>query len=390
MAADPSWLLRCFPPPRQLLVAVDHVRQLIELLDDAAATVDVLDDSRADERRAWRWRLEESLEQLYGELAKVAMAGWPVDPLDDELYSEGAELIANAWHGWPTETLDALLLASATAADWAHYSISLFGGEGPFAPRAPEPVPEDELSEMRRMITAVYDTVASAATSFDAVLLSGAAATKAVIALSAVDTDVDRRGTGERAGKPETTPIKAGETFGQLLETDPETHASWELARVQLSVFAKAMQEAMQGVSGELAARHFAPPESIEDWEHLAGIIGIPWERIQSGKWTAREVFDCAKWWADRKKIEVKLTESAKRELLTEWASPTDARNKFCFEQWEHHHATLKEIRVSVAKRPEWEPLADERSVRGPINAWAKKIGATVTRRRAGRRPAAS
>jgi hypothetical protein len=69
--------------------------------------------------------------------------------------------------------------------------------------------------------------------------------------------------------------------------------------------------------------------------------------------------------------------------------SPTDARNKFCFEQWESHHKTLKEIRVAVSKHPEWEQLADERSVRGPIYAWAKKIGATVTGRKAGRRPAA-
>jgi hypothetical protein len=130
-------------------------------------------------------------------------------------------------------------------------------------------------------------------------------------------------------------PIKAGEAFRRVMETDPETRAGWERARARLQTFAKAMQEAMDSpeykaaqeaerqrwqelaetiqanlkwAGGELAARHFAPPESIEDWEHLARIVEIPAETIRTGNLTPREIFACALAWTDRQKIKAKLT----------------------------------------------------------------------------------
>jgi hypothetical protein len=62
----------------------------------------------------------------------------------------------------------------------------------------------------------------------------------------------------------------------------------------------------------------------------------------------------------------------------------TEARNKFCFEQWQGGK-TLKEINTSLRNDPEWEPYEDEKAVRSAINAWAKKAGQTPRRGQPGR-----
>jgi hypothetical protein len=63
---------------------------------------------------------------------------------------------------------------------------------------------------------------------------------------------------------------------------------------------------------------------------------------------------------------------------------PNDARNKFCFDQWQAGQ-TLKAIRVAVSKHPEWEHLAHDASVRGPIKAWGKRINAKPRKGNPGR-----
>lgn len=134
--------------------------------------------------------------------------------------------------------------------------------------------------------------------------------------------------------EPVAPAIKAGEAFRRMMETDPETRAGWERARGRLQAFAKAMQEAMespeyktaqeaerrrwqeladairaniQWAGDELTVRHFARPETIEDWEHLARIVEIPAETIRTGNLTPGEIFACALAWADRQKIKAKL-----------------------------------------------------------------------------------
>jgi len=65
---------------------------------------------------------------------------------------------------------------------------------------------------------------------------------------------------------------------------------------------------------------------------------------------------------------------------------PTEAREKFCFEQWEAGKS-YKEINAALKRHPEWECFEDERAVRKPINAWAKRIKATPRKGQPGRRP---
>ena len=64
---------------------------------------------------------------------------------------------------------------------------------------------------------------------------------------------------------------------------------------------------------------------------------------------------------------------------------PNDARNRFCYEQWEAGR-TLKEIWVDVKDHAEWEQVSEPAAVRGPINSWASKNGLIVTKRHPGRR----
>ena len=99
--------------------------------------------------------------------------------------------------------------------------------------------------------------------------------------------------------------IKAGEAFRRLLETDPATQAAWKRARARFQAIVKAFRvfmeldpetraawdrewaqlreelaDAWADVMRELEARHFPRPETIEDWEHLARILGLSNEAI--------------------------------------------------------------------------------------------------------------
>jgi hypothetical protein len=57
--------------------------------------------------------------------------------------------------------------------------------------------------------------------------------------------------------------------------------------------------------------------------------------------------------------------------------TPTDARNKFCYEQWQRGQ-TYKEIWAALKLHPEWEQVSDPKAVRGPIKAWAAKHGLDI------------
>lgn len=57
--------------------------------------------------------------------------------------------------------------------------------------------------------------------------------------------------------------------------------------------------------------------------------------------------------------------------------SPTDARNKFCYEEWQRGQ-TLMQVFIALKKHPEWEQVSDEKAIRGPIKSWATKHGLPV------------
>ena len=116
--------------------------------------------------------------------------------------------------------------------------------------------------------------------------------------------------SGERpARRPQ-----AGAAFAAAMEDDPRTQAAWQLAQAKLRAFAEALQspeiknfdadyrravkeltdamrEGLRASGDELAAKGFTPPATIEDWEHLAYLVEIPFETVRSGNLTAREMY---------------------------------------------------------------------------------------------------
>ncbi|MFO0828094.1 MAG: hypothetical protein U0572_08080 [Phycisphaerales bacterium] len=71
--------------------------------------------------------------------------------------------------------------------------------------------------------------------------------------------------------------------------------------------FAETMQEALRASGEELAAAGFEPPQSIEDWEHLARIVEMPFETIRTGNFTYADVYAVAMAWVDRQKMKARL-----------------------------------------------------------------------------------
>lgn len=73
--------------------------------------------------------------------------------------------------------------------------------------------------------------------------------------------------------------------------------------------------------------------------------------------------------------LEMQIRKELARALESEPPlSPVDARNKFCFEEWQRDE-TKKTIRTVVNKRPEWEQLNADSSVDKAITAWSKACG---------------
>ena len=57
-----------------------------------------------------------------------------------------------------------------------------------------------------------------------------------------------------------------------------------------------------------MTERGFDTPQTVEQWERLARIVECPLDEIRNGSLTAAEIFEHAVAWADRKRIEAKLS----------------------------------------------------------------------------------
>ncbi|MBX3356339.1 MAG: hypothetical protein KF724_11655 [Phycisphaeraceae bacterium] len=137
----------------------------------------------------------------------------------------------------------------------------------------------------------------------------------------------------------------AGAAFARALETDPATRAAWERASARLRVvaeiwarirtasaderehaareFAEAMQEALRTSGDDLGAAGFEPPRSIEEWEHLARIVEMPFKTIRAGNFTYADVHAVAMAWIDRQKMKARLTHHAGTEGAATQVSPS-------------------------------------------------------------------
>jgi hypothetical protein len=65
--------------------------------------------------------------------------------------------------------------------------------------------------------------------------------------------------------------------------------------------------------------------------------------------------------------------------------TPDEERQKFCFEQWQANKS-LGEINAMLKRHPYWEHFDDEKQVRGPRDAWGKRIGVKPRKGQPGRR----
>lgn len=123
---------------------------------------------------------------------------------------------------------------------------------------------------------------------------------------------------------------RAGEAFRAEMLNDPAVQAALARAQARLRAFAevmkspaiqrereharqeeeealkelaKAMAEAAETAGEDLAEQGFTPPTTIEEWEHLAAVVEMPFETIQAGRFTARDVYVMALAWMDRQEI---------------------------------------------------------------------------------------
>jgi hypothetical protein len=172
-------------------------------------------------------------------------------------------------------------------------------------------------------------------------------------------------------------PATAGRAFATAMESDPKTKAAWEQARIKLQALGAALQspegkkndaeyrrrlvELAEAISAglrasgdELAAQGFTPPESLEDWEHLARIVEIPLETIRTGNLTAREIHACASAWADRQKMKAKLAADAQ---VPAPAPPATQKTVASQTEW------LSKAMLLVRDHPDWSDAEIARSV---------------------------
>lgn len=127
--------------------------------------------------------------------------------------------------------------------------------------------------------------------------------------------------------------VSAGEAFKRELEANPDARAGWERARLRLKIFGEliseaeksiredreaalqelgnAIRDAMQQTGRELEAAGFEPPRTIEEWQHLAHLVEMPFETIRKGTFTAADVYAVAMAWVDRQKLKAKLQADA-------------------------------------------------------------------------------
>lgn len=111
------------------------------------------------------------------------------------------------------------------------------------------------------------------------------------------------------AGAPPA--IRAGKAFQDRIESDPEARAAWERIGPKIKETLDVIRANHAFASDVLDRLDFGRPKSLEDWEHLARVIEIPYDIIKSGTFTLKDVYDYALAWADRQQIKAGLTAPA-------------------------------------------------------------------------------
>jgi hypothetical protein len=181
---------------------------------------------------------------------------------------------------------------------------------------------------------------------------------------------------------------RAGAAFMRAIEDDPEAQAALHRAQARLRAFAEAMkdpdfqreheharreqeqalkaladaiQESARAAQQDLGDLGFMPPMTLEDWEHLARVVEMPFETIQAGNFTARDVYVMALAWVDRQRMKSQLAEetNGKPQPRTDSGARTDAG----------HPAVSDDSHLSAAKLAEVFDLPAD-ALRTRLNRW--------------------
>ena len=135
-------------------------------------------------------------------------------------------------------------------------------------------------------------------------------------------------------------PIRAGQAYLDAIEGDHESRAALKRAQARLRAFAEALKdpeiqrelersrrkqkqafraladairESVRAAQQDLGDSGFIPPKALEDWEHLARVVEMPFETIQAGNFTARDVCVMALAWMDRQRMLARLQRDGDR-----------------------------------------------------------------------------
>jgi hypothetical protein len=167
-------------------------------------------------------------------------------------------------------------------------------------------------------------------------------------------------------------PLTAGQALAKLVKNDPEMLRSWNETKNKRSYRAKGDAYRVRKLLEKQAKRWRdetgeEPPDltSLDELEGLAETIGVPLDQWEN--YTGGELYTLG-------------LERFRR------LTPNEARDKFCFEQWQYSDATLKEINAALKRHPEWQEFSDDKAVRGAINRWADRLGVKPQKRQRGRR----
>lgn len=128
---------------------------------------------------------------------------------------------------------------------------------------------------------------------------------------------------------------RAGAAYVAAIENDPAARAALERAQARLRAFAEtlkepevqrelersrreqeqafqaladAIRESVRAAQSDLADLGFMPPKTLEDWEHLARVVEMPFETIKAGNFTAGDVYVMALAWMDRQRMKMRIS----------------------------------------------------------------------------------
>jgi hypothetical protein len=89
----------------------------------------------------------------------------------------------------------------------------------------------------------------------------------------------------------------------QLQEFRRELEQSRRIQQATIARIAEQIRQALSASGQDLAALGLPAPTTLEEWEHLAHVVEMPFETVRSGDYTLRDVYVMALAWLDRQAI---------------------------------------------------------------------------------------